>query len=71
MTRAYRGAELVSLGMPATSALGSGPTITRDTTGSNAVWALPARYSRTPAETVAMSDVTQLEQRLVEWLGGR
>ena len=33
-------------------------------------WQLPVKYPRTPVETVTMSDVVALEQRLVAWLGG-
>jgi len=36
----------------------------------DAAWQLPAKYARTPVETVAMSDVAALEQRLAAWLGG-
>ena len=73
VTRSYRGADLVALGSAVPSALGSGPWVTRDSTaaGSGSLWSLPVRYARTPAETVALSDVSQLEQRLIEWLGGR
>ena len=73
VTRAHRGADIVMLGsFAAGAALGSGPAVARDTTNAGASsWALPVRYARTPAETVALSDVTQLEQRLIEWLGGR
>lgn len=37
---------------------------------SDASWQLSAKYARTPVETVAMSDVAALEQRLIAWLGG-
>jgi len=36
----------------------------------DAGWQLPVKYAHTPVETVAMSDVAALEQRLVAWLGG-
>jgi endoglucanase len=36
----------------------------------DAAWQLPVKYAHTPVETVAMSDVASLEQRLVAWLGG-
>ncbi|MFI5280877.1 MAG: hypothetical protein ACHQU1_10295 [Gemmatimonadales bacterium] len=37
---------------------------------SEAGWQLPVKYPHTPVETVAMSDVAALEQRLIAWLGG-
>lgn len=69
----WPGAELLLVGGAAPSAEpGSGPVAgTEPVAGRQlAAWTLPARYARTPVETVAMSDVAALEQRLAAWLGG-
>ncbi|MDO8665922.1 MAG: hypothetical protein Q7J79_04870, partial [Gemmatimonadales bacterium] len=63
-------------GTAAGSGLGGGPQSSADSVGVASgfkqvtAWALPARYPRTPVETVSLADVTQLEQRLVGFLGG-
>lgn len=68
----YPGADLLLLGGAAAAELGSGPVSGTEPVGTRPTPALllPARYARTPVETVAMSDVAALEQRLVAWLGG-
>lgn len=63
-------------GTTAGSGLGGGPQSSADSVGVASgfkqvtAWALPARYPRTPVETVSLADVAQLEQRLVGFLGG-
>ncbi len=68
----YPGADMIQVGGNAAGEPGSGPVSATDSLGGRPVpaWRLPARYARTPVETVAMSDVAALEQRLVAWLGG-
>jgi putative aminopeptidase FrvX len=69
-------ADPVLLGGTATTALGSGPVAGADSVLSAGAYrrvttlGLPARYARTPVETVGTSDIAQLEQWLVAWLGG-
>jgi putative aminopeptidase FrvX len=72
----YPGADIVLLGGTAAADPGSGPVAGSDSVLTAAGWrgvttlALPARYARTPVETVALPDVVALEQWLVAWLGG-
>ena len=68
--------QIVLLGNGAGEALGSGPVTTADSLNAGRsrrgvqLWSLPARFARTPVETVLLSDVRQLEYRLASWLGG-
>lgn len=73
LAQTYPGADLLSLGLYTTTALGSGPAVSRDSTGGGIAtrWHLPAAYPRTPVETVAMSDVRVLEEQLARWFGGQ
>jgi putative aminopeptidase FrvX len=68
----YPSAAVLELGGTATTAMGTGPANSADTVIGRvaAAWTLPVRYARTPAETVGLADVTQLEQRIIGWLGG-
>ena len=68
----YPSAAVLTLGGTATTAMGTGPANASDTIAGRAAasWTLPVRYARTPAETVGLADVTQLEQRIIGWLGG-
>ncbi len=70
-------ATIVLLGGTAPAAqLGSGPQLGSDSVGVASgyrlvtAWLLPARYARTPVETVSLNDVARLEQRLAAFLGG-
>ena len=70
-------ATIVLLGGTAPAAgMGGGPQVASDSVGAAAgfrpvtTWLLPARYPRTPVETVSLADVAQLEQRLTAFLGG-
>jgi putative aminopeptidase FrvX len=64
------------LGEAAAADPGAGPQPAADSLGAGRArraverWSLPARYARTPAETVSLADVAALERRLAEWLGG-
>lgn len=56
-------------------AVGGGPQVSDSIlpgTGGRRVthWTLPARYARTPVETVSLDDVAALEARLAAFLGG-
>jgi len=72
----YPEADIVLLGGAAETEPGTGPVAHPDsiraTTGLRRLTSLdlPARYVRTPVETVSLADVTALEQWLVAWLGG-
>ena len=72
----YPEADIVLLGGAAETDPGTGPVAhadsIRSTPGLRRVTSLdlPARYARTPVETIALADVTALEQWLVAWLGG-
>lgn len=69
-------AEIVLLGSASVQALGSGPQAASDSLNAGRlrraaeVWSLPARYPRTPVETVLLADVAELERRLGLWLRG-
>jgi putative aminopeptidase FrvX len=69
-------AEAVLLGSLSAGEPGSGPLAGGDTLNAGGArryvqtLALPARYARTPVETISLTDVAALEQRLVAWLGG-
>jgi putative aminopeptidase FrvX len=73
LVNSFPGADVVLLGAASSGPLGSGPQPATDTTGGRTVntWALPARYVRTPVESVAIGDVEQLEARIAAWLEGR
>jgi len=72
----YPEAEIVLLGAAAATEPGTGPVAGADSVQSLpglrrvTSLALPARYARTPVETVALADVAALEQWLAAWLGG-
>jgi putative aminopeptidase FrvX len=63
-------------GSAARDSLGGGPVVAPDSVATPAgrrpvtAWALPARYARSPVETVALADVAALAQRLATFLGG-
>jgi len=72
LVNSFPGADVVLLGSAGTGRLGSGPQLSNDSTGGRMVtlWALPAKYLRTPVETVALGDVAAMEQQIAAWLGG-
>ena len=64
LLRGYAGAQVLEVGGNAAN-----DSILVGTTWQHVTeWALTTRYPLTPVETVALSDVTALEARLVEWL---
>ena len=70
---AYPTADLLLVGGVAPSGEpGSGVVVGTEQVAGHAqtAWTMPARYAKTPVETVSQNDVAALEQRLVVWLGG-
>jgi putative aminopeptidase FrvX len=72
----YPDADILLLGGTAATEPGSGPLTASDSVLAGSGYrrvtslSLPARYPRTPVETVAFADVAALEQWLAAWLGG-
>lgn len=69
-------ASVVLLGNASPQAPGAGPQAASDSLLAGrarrtvASWALPARFPRTPVETISLNDVAELERRLGLWLRG-